>query len=105
MGQRFTFLAQPHEALHCHQQALALFEQAHDPGGLAETLDCLGLFHYGGGDLIAGARYYEQAVSVLRTQSDHQRLVQSLSLLMLCKGPNYHNDVLPSDPASLAESL
>ncbi len=33
----------PHEAVHCHEQALGLFEAAGDRPGIAQTLDLLGM--------------------------------------------------------------
>ena len=105
MGSRFTFVAEPTEALQCHRRALAIFQQVNDRKGIAETLDLLGLLHYGGGDLNEGRIYCEQAVDLLRTFDDRQGLASSLVLLMLCKGVNYHNDTLIPVEATVTESL
>jgi DNA-binding NarL/FixJ family response regulator len=42
---------------------------------------------------------------LLRTHNHPQRFVESLALLMFCKGTNYHNDLLTPVPATLAEAL
>ncbi len=56
---------QPVEALHYHRQALQLFESQGDRPGVAATLDLLGMSSLIGGDLIAGLKYYLQAIDLL----------------------------------------
>jgi DNA-binding NarL/FixJ family response regulator len=105
MGNRFTYIAQPREALRCHQEALSIFQRLNDQHGIAETLNYLGWLSYTSGDLIEGKTSYEQAVALLQELDDRQRLVSSLVILMLCEGTNYQNDLLVPAAASLAESL
>jgi DNA-binding NarL/FixJ family response regulator len=105
MGDRYTFIAQPREALRCHQEALSIFQQVYDQRGIAETLEFLGLLSYGAGDLIEAKISYEQAIAVFRELDDRQRLASCLLILMLCMGTNYQNDLLVPAAASVAESL
>jgi len=105
MGKRYAYIAQPLEALRCHQEALSLFQQLNDQRGIAETLDFLGFLSYLSGDLIQGNAYYEQAVALFHELDDHQRLASSPVILMLCRGTNYQNETLIPAAASLAESL
>lgn len=105
MGDRYSFIAQPREALRCHQEALSIFQQVNDQRGIAETLEFLGLLSYGGGDLIEARTSYEQAIAVFRELDDRQRVASCLLILMLCMGTNYQNDLLVPAAASVAESL
>ncbi|HET8853840.1 MAG TPA: protein kinase, partial [Ktedonobacteraceae bacterium] len=54
LGNWHVNIEQPREALRYHQEALTLFQQAHESHGLAETYDLLGMASYLGGDLIQG---------------------------------------------------
>ena len=105
MGNRYTYIAQPLEALRCHQEALSIFQRLNDQPGMAETLNFLGWLSYTSGDLIQGKVHFEQAVALLRELDDRQKLVSSLVILMLCEGTNYQNELLVPAAASLAESL
>jgi len=105
MGKRYVYIAQPLEALRCHQEALALFQTLNEQRGIAETLDSLGFLSYLSGDLIQGNAYYEQAIALFHELDDRQRLASSPVILMLCKGTSYQNDLLVPAAASLAESL
>src|SRR5260370_41769072 len=81
MGNWHVNIEQPHEALRYHHEALALFEQAHDPQGIAQTNDLLGMTATLGGDLVQGAAYCQQAVILFRELDDLQGLASSLTLL------------------------
>ena len=105
MGKRYAYIAQPLEALRCHQEALSLFQQLNEQRGIAETLDSLGFLSYLSGDLIQANASYEQAVALFHEVDDRPRLASSPVILMLCKGANYQNETLVPATASLAESL
>src|SRR6266516_86270 len=95
---------QPHEALRCHEEALATFQGLHDRSGKASTLDLLGMASYLSGDLVQSAVYYEQAIALLRELDERERLPNSLATLMLCGG-NYQTETLVWAAVGFAESL
>ena len=95
---------EPLEALQCHQEALAIFQQLNDPHGIAETLDLLGMASYLGGDLVQGTRYYEQAVTLFRQLDDRVGLTSSLASLAL-RGALSITNTMVSAATTLAELL
>ena len=95
---------EPLEALRCHQEALAIFQQLNDLHGIAETLDLLGMASYLGGDLVQGTRYYEQAVTLFRQLDDRVGLTSSLASLTL-RGAVSITNTMVSDATTLAELL
>jgi DNA-binding CsgD family transcriptional regulator/predicted negative regulator of RcsB-dependent stress response len=95
---------EPLEALRCHQEALAIFQQLNDPHGIAETLDLLGMASYLGGDLVQGTRYYEQAVTLFRQLDDRVGLTSSLASLAL-RGALSITNTMVSAANTLAELL
>src|SRR6266700_1072580 len=95
---------QPHEALRCHEEALATFQGLHDRSGKASTLDLLGMASLLSGDLVQSAVYYEQAIALLRELDERERLPNSLATLMLCGG-NYQTETLVPAAVGFAESL
>jgi len=94
----------PLEALHYHQEALAIFQEANDKRGLAETLDLLGITSYMYGDLEQSSTYYQQAVALLRELDLRSALVSSLPILMLCSG-NYQTETMIPSTLSWGEAL
>ncbi len=96
-------VAQPHEALRYHREALAIFKQLHDSRGIAETLDLLGMTSYLGGDLIGGTTYYQQAIPLFDELGNREGLASSLATLTM-RASTYHTDTLIS-AASLAAVL
>jgi DNA-binding CsgD family transcriptional regulator/predicted negative regulator of RcsB-dependent stress response len=97
-------VGEPLEALQCHQEALAIFQQLHDPRGIAETLDLLGVASLLSGDLMQSAVYNQQAIVLLRELDERQRLISSLMTLMLCGG-HYQNDTAVPAALGFAELL
>ncbi len=95
---------EPLEALQCHQEALAIFQQLNDPHGIAETLDLLGMASYLGGDLVQGTRYYEQAVTIFRQLDDRVGLTSSLASLAL-RGALSISNTMVSAATTLVELL
>src|SRR5205807_9280503 len=78
LGNWHLNIEQPLEALRYHQEALTLFQQAHDQHGLAETYDLLGMSGFIGGDLVQGAADYQQAIGLFQELDDRQGLTSSL---------------------------
>ena len=74
-------LAQPSEGRRYHLEAQAIFEEQHNPGGLAETLDLLGMASFMSGDAIRGAHYFQQAMDLFRQIGDRRGLSSSLATL------------------------
>jgi len=66
LGNWHVNIEQPREALHYHQEALTLFQQAHNLAGIAETYDLLGMTSTLGGDLVQGASYCQQAIPLFQ---------------------------------------
>ena len=62
LGNWHLNVGQPHEALRCHQEALATFQALSDWRGKAATLDLLGMASFLSGDLIQGTTYCQQAL-------------------------------------------
>ncbi len=69
------------EAQSDHQQALQLFQELNDGGGMARALELLGLDSYTLGEVVQGAAYCEQAVLILRRLDDRQGLANALRTL------------------------
>jgi DNA-binding CsgD family transcriptional regulator len=95
---------EPLEALRCHREALAIFQQLNDSHGIAETLDLLGMASYLGGDLVQGTRYYEQAITLFRQLDDRVGLTSSLASLTL-RGAVSITNTMVADAPTLAELL
>jgi tetratricopeptide (TPR) repeat protein len=93
LGNWHLNVEQPHEALCCHQEALATFQALSNRRGKASTLDFLGMASLLSGDLMQSAVYNQQAIVLFRELDDRQRLISSLVTLMLCGG-HYRNDSL-----------
>src|SRR5574341_142187 len=81
-----------HEALSDHQQALNLFRELNDRGGMAQTLELLGLDSYVLGEVVQGAEYCEQAVPIQRELDDRQGLANTLT--SLCMRLRFDTEVL-----------
>ena len=104
LGNWYLNVEQPHEALRCHQEALATFQALSDRRGKAATLDLLGMASLLSGDLLQSAVYYQQAIALLRELDERARLPNSLATLMLCGG-HYQNETLVPAAVGFAESL
>lgn len=79
LGNCLANTGQVEEAMHMHQLALRMFEDQHDPQGMAETLDLLGTASGIFGDTIAAARHYGQAIKLFRVAGDTRSLISALS--------------------------
>src|SRR5258708_39035054 len=104
LGNWHVNIEQPREALRYHQEALTLFQQAHDSPGIAETCDLLGMASTLGGDLVQGAAYCQQAVALFQELDDRQGLASSLTLLAELGGI-YQSETMVPATISFAESL
>jgi DNA-binding CsgD family transcriptional regulator len=104
LGNWHVNIEQPREALYYHQEALTLFQQAHDLHGIAGTYDMLGMTHALGGDLLQASTSYKQAIALFRELDDRQGLISSQSTLMLLGGI-YETPTMVPAPISLGECL
>src|SRR2546421_7935682 len=104
LGNWYLNVEQPHDALRCHQEALATFHALSDWRGKAATLDLLGMASFLSGDLIQGTASCQQAIVLLRELDDRQRLISSLVTLMMCGG-GYETETLVEASVGFADSL
>jgi DNA-binding CsgD family transcriptional regulator len=95
LGNWHANVEQPIEALRYHQEALTVFQQAHDQHGIAETLDLLAVASLFGGDLVQSAAYYRQVVTLFREMDNRQGLVSSLATLLFCGGTYLSATLVP----------
>ena len=103
LGNWYLNVEKPHEALRCHQEALATFHALADRHGEASTLDLLGMASLLSGDLQQSSVYYEQAIALFRELDERQRLPNSLASLMCCGG--YFESVTLVPALGFARSL
>ncbi len=83
LGNWYTNVERPLDALHHLHQALTIFQQLGDRRGIAQTLDLLGMTNALSGDLIESAAYYRQAIALFRELHERVDLVSSLTSLGL----------------------
>ena len=96
LGNWYSNVEQPLDALRCHQEALAIFQTLDDHRGFAQTFDLLGLAHLISGDLVQSAANYRHSVSFFEALDDRQGLASTLAFLAMC-GVNYATDtVIPA---------
>jgi DNA-binding CsgD family transcriptional regulator len=91
LGNWYLNIDQPTEALHFHQQALALFQEASYQQGVAETLDLLGMASILNSAPLESEAYLQRAVPLWREIGDRQWLSSSLATLAFL-GISYHTD-------------
>jgi predicted ATPase len=89
----------PFEALHSHQEALAVFQEVQDQHGVAETLDLLASAIWLKGELVQSAAYYRQVVELFCEMDNREGLVNSLTTLLTC-GDSY--DTVMVVPAAIS---
>jgi DNA-binding CsgD family transcriptional regulator len=95
---------QPIEVQPYHEEALALFEAAGDRRGQAATLDLLGTTSIMRADILAAARYYGRAATLLRALDDRQGLIWCLSNTQML-GASYVFDIAACPIVDLAACL
>lgn len=78
LGNWLVNIGQAEEGVRLHQEALTLFETRHDTGGMAETLDLMGMGCGISGDTIQTAERLEQAIALFRASGDQAHLISSL---------------------------
>ncbi len=83
LGNWYTNVERPLDALHHLHQALTIFQQLGDRRGIAQTLDLLGMTNALSGDLIESAANYRQAIALFRELDERVDLVSSLTSLGL----------------------
>ncbi len=102
LGNWHVNVEQPLEALRCHQEALAIFQEVQDHYGVAETLDLLGMVGSLSGDLVQSASFYRQVIELFREMDNREGLVSSLATLLL-SGDTYFSATLVTVEASVTE--
>ncbi len=78
LGNWLVNIGQAEEGVRLHQEALTLFETRHDTGGMAETLDLMGMGCGISGETIQSAERLEQAIALFRASGDQAHLISSL---------------------------
>ncbi len=104
LGNWLLNVDEPAAARRHHEEALTVFEAAGDLRGVAETLDFLGIASYLGGDLVAGTRYYERAVPVLRELNERKLLASALATMTL-RGMSWQTDTMVPAADNLSASM
>jgi len=77
---------EPHEALSCHKEALAVFEHLGDVRAVAETCDLLGVAYALSDDQLKGVSHFERSVALFRELGDRRGLVSCLINLAELRG-------------------
>lgn len=96
---------QPQEALHLHQEALAIFERLQDRPGTAQTLDLLGMASQLSVDRSPALVHYERAVSLFRELDDPYGLATGLIMTMSTRAGTYFRDDMRPDATSFARAV
>jgi tetratricopeptide (TPR) repeat protein len=104
LGNWHLNLAQPLEARHYHEEALAIFQRLQNPRGIAETLDLLALAAGLNGDLVQGVSFHQQAIPLLEALGDRQTLGSALTVLAQTT-ESYFTDTLPLPGTSFENAV
>jgi DNA-binding NarL/FixJ family response regulator len=86
-----------------HGEALAIFEEASDSRGVAETLDLLCMASILSGDLVGSAEYGQRAIEMLRDLDDRQPLSSTL-VTMALRAAVRQSQTMPLASTTLASS-
>ena len=89
VGNWFVNREDPHSGIPYHDEALAMFERADDPRGVAETVDLLAMANHIGGAQDEAVRLYERSVVLFTALDDRRGLANAFSVLVAC-GPSHH---------------
>ncbi len=84
----------PHSGIPYHDEALAMFENARDRRGVAETVDLLAMANHLAGAQGTAVPLYERAVALFTGIDDRRGLANALSVLVAC-GPSHHASAGP----------
>ncbi len=96
IGNWYTNMEQPLEAIRYHKEALALFEQLDSKPGLAETLSVLGFTYCFTGDMDQGESLRNRAIALFRELDDRQGLVDAYCSTSLCSPSHITDLFIPS---------
>jgi len=83
LGNWYINVERPQEARRHHHEALTIFQQLQDRRGIAQTFDLLGMTNMLGGDLVQGAVYYRQAITLFRELDERVDMASSLTTVAL----------------------
>jgi DNA-binding CsgD family transcriptional regulator/tetratricopeptide (TPR) repeat protein len=104
VGNWYVNREDPHSGVPHHDEALAIFEQAADARGVAETVDLLAMAHHIAGAQDTAVPLYERAVDVFTTLEDRRGLANALAVLSVC-GPSHHASAGPVGTSDHAAAL
>jgi len=104
VGNLYSNLDRPGDAVPAHEEALAIFDRLEDPPGLAETSDLLGMADYLRGDLRGSTAHHRQAVALFRQLNDRHGLVSSLSALT-ARGATFKTETMFLPVERLSDTL
>ena len=104
VGNLYSNLDRPGEAIPAHQEALAIFRRLEDSPGLAETSDLLGMANYLRGDLSASTEHHRQAVALFRELNDRHGLVSSLATLT-ARGATFKTETMFPPVERISDTL
>ncbi|HYN87337.1 MAG TPA: AAA family ATPase [Ardenticatenaceae bacterium] len=93
---------QPEQALHYHEEALAIFRWTGSQRGLASTLDLLAMTSILSGDLFSGQRYCREAIELFEELDDRQALSSALVTHGIGSG-SFQTDMMIGPDVPLAE--
>lgn len=102
VGNWYVNVQQPTVALDFHHDALAIFLELQDQGGLAETYDLLGMTYQLASDLVQSHRAFQQAIQRRTEAHDRLGMAASLACLPLCTASYLKNLDFPAIPFSEA---
>jgi tetratricopeptide (TPR) repeat protein len=106
LGNWHVNIEQPSEVLLYHNEALTLFQRAHDVQGIAQTYDLLGMANTLGGDLQQASAFFQQAITLFRKLDDRQGLASSLTTLMILgEGGGYETGTMVPATTSFTETI
>lgn len=84
----------PHLGVPYHEEALAIFEQAADRRGVAETVDLLAMAFHIAGTQESAVQLYERSIELFSAREDRRGLANALTILLVC-GPSHHASAGP----------
>lgn len=103
IGNWYTNVERPVEALRQHNEALTIFKRIEDRRGIAQTLDLLGMTNSLGGDMIQSATYFRQAIALFQELDERVDMASSLTSLGI-GAAEYQATSVVLTPGNLADA-
>ncbi|MCA1646679.1 MAG: LuxR C-terminal-related transcriptional regulator [Chloroflexi bacterium] len=105
LGNWYVNLDEPDRGLELHERALGTFGELGDPGGVAETLDFVGVASLIRGRRRAAIATLEQATAAYRQVNDRRGLASVLATLAHLRSTSHVYDMLPGAAPASEQSL